>query len=113
MKYDDFYQTYYEQYLREFGERKVRKVTTIINNSKHTRNLLNQCFLKKISPNATDLRQNVLSNFKLAFANKATEIFAMSLLLKKFNDEVNIDDCIISQGQVIQVFSEFNSTFKY
>lgn len=113
MKYDDFFNTLYSEFLHEFGERKIRKITTIINNSRHTRSLLNQCYSGRFAPTATDLRQCILSNFKLSFSKKPTELFAMGLLLKKFNDEVNVESCIITEIEVVQIFTRFNNTFTY
>jgi len=113
MEYNDLFNTYYNQFLHEFGERKIRKIDKIINDSKHTRSLLNQCYIGKFAPTSKDLRQCVLSNIKLSFSKKPTELFAMTLLLKKFNDEVNVDNCIISELEVMQIFGKFNNTFKY
>ncbi|KJD31236.1 hypothetical protein PK35_15480 [Tamlana nanhaiensis] len=113
MDYNTAFEIYYNDFLREFGERKIRSIQKTINNSKHTRSLLNQCYLRKICPNPIDLRQSMLSNIKLSLSSKAVGIFAMALLLKKFNDEVNINDCIVLDSEVLDVFTRLNSTYNY
>lgn len=113
MNYSEAYKIYYNEFLREYGERKIRNIKQTIDDSKHTRSLLNQCYTKKVAPNATVLRQIMLSNIKLSFASKPVGIFAMSLLLKKFNDEVNIDECIISDSEVLEIFQNFNNAYNY
>ena len=113
MDYNDLFSMYYNEFLHGFGEKKIRKTIKTVHNFKHTRSLLQQCSEKRFASTATYLRQYILSNIKLAFANKSTELFAMALLLKKFNDEVNIDNQIISEQEVMYIFSNFNNTFTY
>ena len=113
MNYNDAFKIYYNEFLREYGERKIRSIQKTIENSKHTRSLLNQCYTKKVAPNATVLRQCMLSNIKLSFASKPIGIFAMALLLKKFDDEVNVNECIKSEVEIMEIFKSFNDVYNY
>ena len=113
MNFESLFTIYYNQFLHEFGERKIRKITEIINNSKHTKSLLDQCNQKRFAPTATDLRQCILCNIKLSFSTKPTEFMAMAILLKKFNDEINIDNYLASDEEVVKIYNRFNNTFTY
>lgn len=113
MNFNSLYTSYYNDFLHEFGERKIRKIAKTITDSKHTLNMLNQLKKLRLPPNATTLRQCILSNFSLSFASKSTELFAMVFLLKKWNDEVNINNIIASETEVCNIFSNLNRAFTY
>lgn len=99
--------------MYEFGNRKFLQINKIIDNSKHTRNLFSQCYTKRAVPTAVDLRQCILSNFRLSFTKKDIELMAMTILLKKFNDEVNIDNFLITDEGIVDIYLKFENTFTY
>ncbi|WOD44929.1 hypothetical protein [Hwangdonia lutea] len=113
MDFNTAFEIYYNDFLHEYGERKIRKIQNIVNNSKYTRSLLNQCYLKQCYPTPVDLRHYMLSNLKLSFSSRPTGIFAMAIMLKKFNDEVNINGSIIPDDIVLDLFTRLSETYNY
>lgn len=101
--YSDIKERAFEEYLRENGEVKTRKIIAKINNSRHTGSFMYQCRSKRIIPSANDLGSTVLSNVSLSFARPSTVKFACLILLDKWNNEINTELYLASEQQVINI----------
>ena len=104
--YNVLLENYVSDYAREYGERSVKKTRSTIENSKHTRNLLNQSFTGQFLPNRGDFNSFVLSNLSFTFASTAKVKFASVVLLNHWNNEVNHKLKIASQEDIIYVLRQ-------
>ena len=103
--FEDISKHLYDDFLREFGERKTRKIVALINNSRHTGSLLYQCRSRKLVPTAKDLGATVYSNLSMTFAKSSTVKFACFLLLDKWNHEVNREFNLASDQHLISIIN--------
>jgi len=109
---DDFMllsQKNYDNYSREFGQKKVRNIESIILNSKYTAGLIQNSRINRAVPTAKDLGACVLSNFKMSLKGTEAFRFACRLLLDRWNWEVNEELCLASDDELIAIFHEIRN----
>lgn len=93
----------YDDFLREYGEKKTRKITALINKSKYTGNLMYQSRSRRFVPTAKDFGMAVLGNLSMSFARPSTVKFASFLLLDKWNKEINQELYLASDQHLINI----------
>lgn len=98
----------YENYAREYGNKKAKEIESLILNSKFTSGLINNCRQNRKVPSVKDIGACVMSNMSMAFAKTATTRFACHILLDKWNWEINEELQLISDEDLIKIYHEIN-----
>lgn len=95
-----------DDYTREYGERRVRKIISKIENSKSVKNYLIKLQEIGLVPHPKDVIVTVMNSPYFPLANKYTVGFASVYLLTKWNNEINADGNIASDYDLEMIFRE-------
>lgn len=98
-------ETYVTDYMNEYGRKSTMKTIEIIQNSKHSINLLHQSATKGFVPTVGDFNSFVLSNFSLTFSKTPKIKFASIILFNHWYNDVNVEMQLISEHEAISLFN--------
>jgi hypothetical protein len=96
--YSDVIGSFTEGYIREYGERKLRKISSKINESNGVMKYLVKLQEVNTSPLCDDIIATVMNMPYFMVAKKETVAIASIILLEMWNDKINLDNKLLSDS---------------
>lgn len=100
----DFAEPFIEDFAREYGERRVRKVVSKVDDSRKIRNYFIKLQEIRLPPHPKDIVVTIMSIPFFAVANKYTVGLACVYLLMKWNEDFNDEGSIASDSELERIF---------
>jgi len=114
--YDEILSTYYDYYMREFGERKYLSVVEKLKKSNKIAALLEEANQKQAVPNAMDILNRINTIGFFIFSSGQTQVLASLMTLDVWNRQTNEEFEIAGECELksiaIEIIKQSASTFQ-
>jgi len=104
MEYENLIESFTNDFIREFGERKYFKILDKVNNSRSVRNTIEQFNELQIIPGNTDIVATIMNIPFFMLANKMTIAMGGVILIDLWNKKINNNGEIADDFEVVTLY---------